>query len=604
MKKILSLILAVCISTASAFATGASALGNAKIKRADSNFEFARISADIVYLYNENTSGNSEQSVGGAMRIIGRTTDCNYNFRRLGADEGVVGNDGRFLLQFNDYSDFKYAMNTLSADDKIIYAERDALVNLCASQQAETPSLSWGVEALGLDKYSQYISEKYSDSQGVTVAIVDTGVEDVDYVKDRLVAGYDFVENDEDAFEDTSEDSHGTFLASIVKDCTEGAPVSIMPVRVMESKEAYISSVINGIYYAVDNGADVINLSIIVVSGPCVSLHDAIDYAEENDVVFVSSAGNFKRDTANVCPAHLDSVIAVSAVDSNLDIASYSNFGDEIDYAAPGSGIVGYGADGNLKTLNGTSMSAAFISAASALFLIDNPSCTPSQMRYSFDEICNDFGDEGFDVFYGNGIPDFSKLIGNAYVPVTGIEVMPKNISLIKGNVWILGYDVYPSDASNKSVTYSSSNPSVAYVVNGHIYCVSEGVTVITVKTVDGGFSDSMTLTVVDLSSQKPEPVSLVVIASPDKTNYTYKSNEKLDLSGICLTVIYSDSSSKSYANPQNIVVDYDSFSTAKAGKQKISFEYEGLTGEFEITVSYTWWQTLIRIILLGFLWY
>lgn len=608
LKRILSLVFAVCFAVSSAFATGASALGNTKIIRAKNNFDFAKKSTEIVYFYSRNINGSSAESYGEALRILGRTTDSAYNFRRLGADECLVGADGRFVLQFNDYSAYKYALSALRSDAKIVYAEPDVIVTVNSQEESEVGYLSWGVEALGLDKYSQYIAENHdvgaSLNVGLKVAIVDTGVQAIDPLKSILVPGYDFVDNDSDACQDTSEDSHGTFIAGIVADCTRNTPVRIMPVRVIESKEAYLSAAVNGIYYAVDNGADVINFSISVTIGPCSSLDEAVEYADKNNVVFVACSGNFKKNTSSVCPANIDSVITVSAINSGLEFSSlYSNYGHSVDVAAPGDGIISYGADGNLKTLSGTSMSAGFISAGAALFMIDNPHCTPSQVQAAIKGICTDLGDEGFDIYYGNGIPDFSKLINNKFVPVTGVTFANESFTANVFDELILDYGVLPSNATNKTVTFSSSNPSVAYIVNGVVYCTSEGVTTITVTTVDGGFADSMTLVVESPKEpEKPVPVDMVIDKTPNKTKYTYKSDEALDLTGIQIIVTYSDSSTKVIYNPIGITAE--GFSTAMAGKQNITVEYEGLTDEYEITVGYTWWQMIIRILLLGFLWY
>lgn len=600
MKKFLSIIFAVYFAASSAFLPGASALLNADITRTENNFEFAKKSAEIVYLCNSDNGKSGDNSNGEALRILGRTTDTSYAFRRTGADKCVVGADGRFLLQFNDYASYKYALNMLKSDDKIVYAEPDVKVAVSSEEEGGNSYLSWGVEALGLDKYSRHVAQNNSDSQSVTVAVIDTGVEDVDFVKERLVEGYDFVENDSDAFEDTSEDSHGTFIASIICDCVGDAPVKIMPVRVLESENVYLSVVLNGIYYAVDNGADVINLSLCVTAGPCSALHDAADYAEENDVAFVVCSGNFARDTSNVCPVHIESTISVSAVDINLQFADYSCFGKEVDVCAPGTSIVGYGADGNLSNLSGTSMSAAFISAGAALFRAENPDCTASQTQFAIKEICTDLGDEGVDDYYGNGIPDFSKLIDNRFVHVTGVELADNAVTASVGDELIPDYSLLPSTATVKSVSFSSSNPSVAYVVNGKIVCTNQGSATITVTTADGGFTDKLTLVVE--RRDEPVPVGITVNKAPDKTKYTYKSGEALDLSGIQIVVAYSDSSTKVVDNPVGLTAD--GFSTASAGKQSITVEYEGFTDEFEITVGYAWWQMIIRILLLGFLWY
>lgn len=603
MKKILSVIFAVIIALSSVLATGAAAFGNASVIKTGSNFEFAKISAEIVYLYKNKTNGSGEQSSGETLRILGRTTDASYNFRRLGAEECVIGADGRFLLQFNEYSAFRYALGILKNDSEIVYAQPDSVVTVSSAGDGESGCLSWGTETLGLDKYSDYISQNVGVSQSVTVAVVDTGIEDIDPLKNRLVAGYDFIENDSDAFEDTSEESHGTFIAGIIANCTRNAPVKIMPVRVIETDEAYLSIAVNGIYYAVDNGADVINISLSSPEGICSALDEAIEYADKKGVVVVACSGNFKKNTSTVCPAHIDSVITVSAVNSNLEFSSfYSDFGASVDVVAPGDNIVSYGADGTLRTLFGTSMSAAFISSGAALFLLDNPDCAPYQVQLAVKSVCTDLGVAGRDDYYGNGIPDFSKFINNKYVPVTGIDVSMESIKFHVGNIWIPGYDVYPSDATVKSVTYSSSNPSVAYIVNGTVYCASQGTAVITVTTVDGGFSDSITLEIVNPEKPEPVPVGMYIEKTPDKVRYTYKSDESLDLSGIRLVMTYSDSSTKPVEDLQGVTVS--GFSTDSAGSKKITVSYGGFTDEFEITVGYAWWQMIIRILLLGFLWY
>ena len=118
MKRILSVFIAAFIAVSSAFAAGASALGATEITRTKSNSDFAKISAEIVYSYNNRTNGSSDQSNGETLRILGRTTDASYNFKRLGAEECVIGADGRFLLQFNGYSAFKYALDILRSDSE------------------------------------------------------------------------------------------------------------------------------------------------------------------------------------------------------------------------------------------------------------------------------------------------------------------------------------------------------------------------------------------------------------------------------------------------------------------------------------------------------
>ncbi len=580
----------------------ASAYGNSKIRRVENNFDYARISADIVYSYKAKTDKNSEQSVDGALRIIGRASDGKYDFSSLGAKNGVISSDGRFLLQFNDFRAYKNALNELNDDSDIIYAHPDSEVFVSSVESEETSDLSWGVSALSLDKYAKHLEGRTDPSDGKVVAIVDTGVQSIDYLKNRLVKGYDFVGNDDNAFEDTSVDSHGTFLAGIVADGTKNADVSIMPVRVIESKDGYMSVAINGIYYAVDNGADVINFSLSGSSKSCKALDDAMEYARKNNVTVVVCAGNFGQDTVGICPAHIESVITVSAVDKNLNFESlYSDFGAAVDVCAPGGGIVSYGADGQLKSLDGTSMSAAYISAGVALFRLDNPQCNTVQVSDALVGICDDLGDEGFDNYFGNGFPRFGRFIDDTTVYVSGILFENENITAYTGEKIAVNPTVSPADASNKSVIWKSLNESVAFVdENGVLNCVSEGKSQIAAMTVDGGYVASFTVTVTVPAA--PIIVGVTLKKAPDKINYTYKSVDTPDLTGIVLEAEYSDGSRVTVTEKDGITSD--GITTGKAGKQTVTVRYEGFAAEYEITVSYTWWQQIIRILLLGFLWY
>ena len=96
--------------------------------------------------------------------------------------------------------------------------------------------------------------------------------------------------------------------------------------------------------------------------------------------------------------------------------------------------------------------------------------------------------------------------------------------------------------------------------------------------------------------------VSSISIASlPAKTSYIYRM-DNLDLSGLALTVTYSDGTTENVTDTSKMKVT--GFDNSKTGEQTVTVEYEGVTAEFDVTVSYAWWQWIIRILLLGFLWY
>lgn len=102
--------------------------------------------------------------------------------------------------------------------------------------------------------------------------------------------------------------------------------------------------------------------------------------------------------------------------------------------------------------------------------------------------------------------------------------------------------------------------------------------------------------------TENTKTVSSISIASlPAKTSYTYK-RDNLDLSGLALTVTYSDGTTETVTDTSKMKVT--GFDNTKTGTQTVTVEYEGVSASFDVTVSYVWWQWIIRILLLGFLWY
>src|SRR5690606_2083194 len=113
--------------------------------------------------------------------------------------------------------------------------------------------------------------------------------------------------------------------------------VKLMPINVFSGELTDTYTVVKGIYYAADHGANVINMSL---RSPyySYSLDSAIQYAASKGIVMVAAAGN--EDTyQEMYPAALDSVLAVSATDKRDYITNFSNYGYHIDFAAPGQSI-------------------------------------------------------------------------------------------------------------------------------------------------------------------------------------------------------------------------------------------------------------------------
>jgi serine protease len=192
--------------------------------------------------------------------------------------------------------------------------------------------------------------------KGVVVAVLDTGVaylnrgpfrRSPDFSRWGFVQGYDFVNHTPYA---TDRNGHGTFVAGTIAEATENRygltrlafAAQIMPVRVLNSEgEGDATTIAEGVRYAVDHGARVINLSLEFSSD--VSAHDipqlmaALRYAYRKDVVVVAAAGN-EGHTAIAYPARAPHVIAVGATTEHGCLANYSNDGPGLTLVAPGGG--------------------------------------------------------------------------------------------------------------------------------------------------------------------------------------------------------------------------------------------------------------------------
>ncbi|MHA6482378.1 S8 family serine peptidase [Paenibacillus sp. strain BS8-2] len=233
------------------------------------------------------------------------------------------------------------------------------------------------------------------------MAVVDSGV-DVNHpmLSGRVVPGYDFVA---DQANPQSAHIHGTHVSGIVVDGTP-EQVKIMPIRVLDDDGTGEDfTIARGIVYAVEHGADIINLSLggIGYSG---FMDKAIDYALSHNVLVVAAAGNDSTDTIHYFPAMKQEIIVVSASNQEDDLASFSNYGDSVDIAAPGVNIVSSLPDNEYGALNGTSMAAPHISAAAALIKLESPTLSPSEMERTIRRYSDDLGLQGWDRSFGEGI--------------------------------------------------------------------------------------------------------------------------------------------------------------------------------------------------------
>ena len=274
-------------------------------------------------------------------------------------------------------------IDLLSRDPHVEHVEQAARVQAYFVPNDPLYNKQWHLKKVGAESaWSQ------SCGMGVTVAVVDTGVACYDkspFMKGsdlqgtRCVDGYNLVDDSPNAADDQG---HGTHVAGTIAQTTNNGKgvaglaycASLMPVKVLNKFGwGTTANVAQGIRWAADHGAQVINLSL---GGPIKSqiLEDAVKHARSKGAIVVAAAGNSGKSVGY--PAAYPEVVAVSATDSNDKIAWFSSRGPEVDIGAPGVSVTQQTICENGRnkcelfgTFNGTSMASPHVAGAAAMLV-------------------------------------------------------------------------------------------------------------------------------------------------------------------------------------------------------------------------------------------
>ncbi len=369
----------------------------------------------------------------------------------------TLDNDPLFALGDTITNQAAYAGYTLVSRDVTSYA--DGLTHTLRLSATVAPGASYYVDDVSLvvddafvylpavlsnscgaavyDEIIRYNMDKIrapelwdcSQGENVIVAVLDSGVNlSHSELQANIVSGATFVPGTTTPEDDNG---HGTHVAGIVAALINNGGVAgvapqakIMPVKVLDSAgSGTLSGIVQGITWATDNGARVINLSL----GAFVNvqtLEDAVNYAYGNGVLVVASAGNCGDPATwqlNNCPsldatswpAAYANAMAVAATDQNDNQSSFSTQGSYVEIAAPGSSIYSTYLNGSYAFFSGTSQAGPHVAGLAAAIWSRQPGLTNAQVRAIIQNTAVDLGSPGRDDQFGYGRIDAYEAIIN-----------------------------------------------------------------------------------------------------------------------------------------------------------------------------------------------
>lgn len=346
-----------------------------------------------------------EQEPYGLCRLV----VTGYRGKDYGAVAAAV-TDGLAILQYDTPAAARKAAALLQKDGA--EAEPDSLCQLETDTDLTGNLCPWASEMVGT---AAFCSRRQIPGQTVVIAQIDTGfMLEHPALQGRLVSdGVDLSgDGRSNAGYDTKRQGasywHATAVASVLVGNTD-ENIKILPYKVVRfgTNACAASAVLTAMEDAMAKGARVLNMSLSTGENRA-GFAAMMDKATALGVAVCCSAGNDSTQIRNRYPSSLPQAITVSAVTADKTAAGFSNYGDLVDFCAPGSHITVATVDSNgqpaATTASGTSLSCPYGAACCALLLSLHPDLTLDQLNTLLQESAEDLGDPGFDTIYGNGL--------------------------------------------------------------------------------------------------------------------------------------------------------------------------------------------------------
>ncbi|WP_440969870.1 S8 family serine peptidase [Peribacillus frigoritolerans] len=309
---------------------------------------------------------------------------------------------------------------------------------------------------------------KSMGSKELIVAIIDDGIDrNHEDLKGRIVNAYDTIRNRKHI---VPKGEHGTHIAGIIAGSANNgiggagvAPnVKLMPINVFDGEYADTADIIDAIHYAVQQKANIINMSLGDTSYS-ESLNKAVQEAYKKGVLIVAAAGNegdMGKNVQRVYPAAFSHVISVAATNSSDKRPSYSNYHSTVDIAAPGDDILSTLPNGKYGWMSGTSMATPMVAGVAALIWSHEPKLNKTEVEYRLYDSAVDLGTKGKDIYYGNGRVNAKKALEMKTLTKPSVTAISDKDTKINGKI--------PSDFKTGTVSiYSDKKQLVTVKING-----------------------------------------------------------------------------------------------------------------------------------------
>lgn len=386
------------------------------------------------------------------------------------------------LLGIDEASDIDAVIKELKSDSNVLFAQPNYKLNTKSESSADVPSDDRFSEQWGLLNDGQSIEyaqgtkgqdisavDAWSITKGsptVLVGVLDTGI-DINHndLKNNIYInkgeipkngidddgngliddtnGWDFANNDNTVYDDSRKDMHGTHVAGIIGASQNGSGIvgvaptaKILPLKFINDGTGYTSDAIRAIEYASKMGVKIVNCSFSG-SDNNLALKEAMS---ASNMLFVCAAGNDGKDIAKspVYPAsfELSNVITVGATNNSGKIAALSNYGINVDVAAPGIGILSTSPENQYDYQNGTSFAAPYVAGIAALIQSIIPDMTAAQIATRIRSTATKNSDTKDKVAYG--LANASAALTNNQTTSSSVVTKPNTSdgnSTTKGNV-------------------------------------------------------------------------------------------------------------------------------------------------------------------------